>query len=129
MATKSKTPKNVTIAPEKPARLKKDGTPWRSSKRRPSSVILAELTEKRAKFVAHAAAYVTKLDRLIAKHGTSAISGEEAVAELGMSADELAAMEAKIRKARKALAANPSLAVAVASEEFEGEANDESDDE
>lgn len=108
MATKTKKKEvAITIAPEANApRLKKDGTPWAPSVKRPHSEILKDHIERRAKMVAAHEKALAKVDKLIAHFSTAGVSGEEAVSELladGYSPAEIEALEAKLRKAKAAL--------------------------
>ena len=106
MATKKKAG-TVTIAPEgKAPRLKNDGTPWAPAVRRSNAEILAEYKAKREKFAADSAKTLAKYDARIAKFSAAGVSGEDAAKELleeGMTLAEMAALETKLRKARKAL--------------------------
>ncbi len=98
---------NVTLVEEKKVRTKKDGTPWAPTVRRSNAEILAEYKAKREKFAADSAKTLAKYDARIAKFSAASVSGEEAAKELlgeGMTLDEIAALEAKLRKAKKALA-------------------------
>ena len=137
MTTKKKAG-TVTIAPEaKAPRLKNDGTPWAPAVRRSNSEILAEYKAKREKFAADSAKTLAKYDARIAKFSAAGVSGEDAAKELleeGMTLAEMAALETKLRKARKALAKKSAeeieaMKAAVPSFLVVEDADDESDDE
>jgi len=136
MTTKKKAG-TVTIAPEKAPRLKNDGTPWAPAVRRSNAEILAEYKAKREKFAADSAKTLAKYDARIAKFSAAGVSGEDAAKELleeGMTLAEMAALEAKLRKARKVLAKKSAeeieaMKAAVPSFLVVEDADDESDDE
>lgn len=107
MATKKKVPTAVTIAPEKPVRVKKDGTPWAKveHKRTPAELV-QDYTDRLEKFKESAAATIKKYEDRIAyfkSRGTSKDDAAKEVLAQGMTLDQIIAAEATLRKAKAAL--------------------------
>lgn len=96
-------PANEAKAP----RLKKDGTPWADLKdRRSNEEILADYVKRREEFIERSRKVVKNFDKKIAYFTKLTTSGEDVVKEVlaeFSDLDEIAEMEAKLRKAKAAL--------------------------